>query len=902
MGTATKKREPGPRVEVAVLKAAAAGRELEILVNVAGVPADYLDGKPRPCPKCGGKDRCRMIDGKTGAMFCNQCFNHDNGDFLAAVQWMRGLDFPGAVQAVADYLGLEPNRNGHAGNGRPRPASKAGQGKVPSAPSPNGHTAQQPAAADVGVDGLVDELVRGDEGQGADGDNHDQADQEEKAPQLDKVIFMPLPDLPLHQKPIHYWCRQKPPVTREAVAALGGRYCIFPRNAPIEAQRKCLAFDGRDPDGTLAAVLLVRADGEKFPEYKKHTAHKVHLVKGSRPGWLWPGDVEAMKKAKVLVRVEGLTDLAALVSVGLPPGWLPVSSSHGAEGGARKLDYSIGQGKKVVVFGDADESGVGQEGKRRAAAGFHAAGAAEVRVAKLPYEDSPEPGKKDVRDFFLDHSAADFLALVEAAEVVDNEQAEEWAKAAKRIAVPEVVNYKECIDKDGNPAVEPMNMQEIIEHAAGLTGDWPRRIDTVLFVDDAKHGIGWLEKPQNLFGYLHRQVGAVTWYGGKSFVKQSEFFAELQRTARRYTAVASLPHEPEIEGYYYACLPIAPGDGEALRWLLDRFSPETPIDRDLIQAAMMTALWGGPPGCRPAFVVTSDDGRGVGKTTVAKFIGEIFGGVLSFSHNEQIGDIKTRLLSPEALPRRVCLLDNVKSLRFSWAELEAMITTPTIGGHRMYVGEAQRPNTLIWFITLNGAALSTDMAQRSVVIKIKRPERSAGWEEETRLFVRDNAQAILGDLVAALRTPQWALPKFSRWATWEREILQRLPEPSDAQTVILERQESVDVEGEDAELVEDFFAEQLRKLKYDPEQDRVHLPSQVAARWFGWATNQTQQSVTGVSRVLKQLCDEGRLRRLAVNKCLAWGRGFIWHGDRVDVATHVFVDLEDRLREQKHNP
>ena len=79
--------------------------------------------------------------------------------------------------------------------------------------------------------------------------------------------------------------------------------------------------------------------------------------------------------------------------------------------------------------------------------------------------------------------------------------------------------------------------------------------------------------------------------------------------------------------------------------------------------------------------------------------------------------IVKRLLSPQGRGKRVVLLDNVKSHRFSWAELEAFITSPVISGHEMYRGEGQRPNTTTVAITVNGASLSKDLAQRAIVVR-----------------------------------------------------------------------------------------------------------------------------------------------------------------------------------------
>ena len=93
-----------------MILSAGRGRELEILRDVAVIPAEYLDGKHHPCPKCGGKDRFRLIDKDKGAVLCNQCFNEQNGDYIAAVQWMRNCSFDEALSLIGEYLGLTDSK------------------------------------------------------------------------------------------------------------------------------------------------------------------------------------------------------------------------------------------------------------------------------------------------------------------------------------------------------------------------------------------------------------------------------------------------------------------------------------------------------------------------------------------------------------------------------------------------------------------------------------------------------------------------------------------------------------------------------------------------------------------------------------------------------------------------
>ena len=467
-------------------------------------------------------------------------------------------------------------------------------------------------------------------------------------------------------------------------------------------------------------------------------------------------------------------------------------------------------------------------------------------------------------------------------------------------AKPGIANFElvETVDADGEKkkSQRPMPMQELIASVNAATDKWPRRVGPSLFVHDSG-GVAWLDNANAMFGWLGTAAGNVRWSMAIGCVAKGELFAELKRTARDYRAVELHPREPALQNVYCTYPTPQPGDGKVLRELLDCFCPATPIDRDLIQAAFMTAMWGGDGGSRPAFVFTSDQGRGKGKSTVAQMIGQLYGGTIDFSTKDDIGEIKTRLLSPEALVKRIALLDNIKSLRFSWAELEGLITSDEINGKRMYIGDASRPNTLTWFLTLNGASLSTDMAQRCVIVKVANPKRSATWEEDTKRLISEHSDELIADLIGCLRAPQYELAHYSRWASWEQGVLSRLPEPAEAQRVILERQADCDAEAEDNSIIEDHFGQQLERLGYATDRVEVFIPSDVAARWLNWATNDRQKT-GAAARMLKQMIGEGSVTRLRHNKCRSWGRGFVWEGENADVQATVQTDLIQRIAKQ----
>ena len=108
------------------IKEAAQGRVINILESVAGIPVGSLDGKHHPCPKCGGTDRFRLIDEKSGCVLCNQCFQKNNGDFISAVIHFRNVDFPEALRLIADYLGMKPQPR----LGKPQQASPQKQSPI----------------------------------------------------------------------------------------------------------------------------------------------------------------------------------------------------------------------------------------------------------------------------------------------------------------------------------------------------------------------------------------------------------------------------------------------------------------------------------------------------------------------------------------------------------------------------------------------------------------------------------------------------------------------------------------------------------------------------------------------------------------------------------------------------
>jgi hypothetical protein len=314
----------------------------------------------------------------------------------------------------------------------------------------------------------------------------------------------------------------------------------------------------------------------------------------------------------------------------------------------------------------------------------------------------------------------------------------------------------------GRPGLIARPAAEIASDVFRLTGGWPHGVCDRLFSLDETNMPVFLEKRpvDAVVGWLGTRGIQVSFRGGPGFVTKGEFLEVIRRSCQRHICIETAPHEPRIQGVYYATPACVPGDGQYLERLVDRFCPATPNDRELLRGLILSVFWGGPPGRRPMWVIVGPEGdgrrlgRGVGKSVLVEMLAELLGGtqfLMSVEPGDKLKDVKTRLLSSGASATRICLLDNLKALRFSWADLEGLITAPTISGRQLYEGEGRRPNFLTWIITINGGALSKDLAERAIVLRLGRPEYSAGWENETRHLINEHREQIVGDAISILK-------------------------------------------------------------------------------------------------------------------------------------------------------
>ncbi len=784
------------------------GRWPEIISSLASIDPAFLDGRHHECPKCGGTDRFRAFDdfANSGGMICNQCFDKDNGDGLAALMWLTGNPFRDVLSSVATHVGMAPSKNG-------KPKQKS------------------------------------------------------KRPFEEQARFLKA------DQNVPYVCEFaecKPPITVEACLSSEAAFVLWP--AKSQSPDQCLAFPASRDNGKPCAYTLFRCDGKPFAAAGKLQERKSHNLAGSKDGWHFIGGRERFDTASHIVVCEGLPDALAVHSI-LPDGWAAVTNACGAKSCPPTKMFAD---KFVVIILDADQPGVAGSKRKAKQIAKHAT---ETKIGTLPYEVAADHGK-DLRDFLNDgNTFDDFRKLVDEAE---------WILSDDK-PLP-VANGIEEWDNDGNRSVVPLHINDVAARIFANYNGQPYRVGNSLFAYDGGDEVRWLSKSSELFSCIGSQCDQPPqMFRNTGCHGKDEVFAALQHKAQRYQAIEQYPHHPLIDGHFYACEHIESGPTDKFDEFLSRFCPASRIDGDLLRAFVMTALWGARSGSRPLFVFTAS-GRGYGKTAAVTKIGHLTGGTISLQQNDDMEKFKNRLLNSDGLSKRIVLMDNAKGMKVSSSDFEALITADQISGWKLYHGDGSRPNSLLWTMTINGANLSTDLAQRAVIIKLAKPKFDARWEEQTREFIDANRNEIIGGVLSWLQREPTELHHYTRWAAWESAVLSKLPCPADIQNLISERQDEANVEEEESQLLEDTVIQFLERLGFDVSAEQVYIPSKTMADVFNSGSNQ-RLTTTKVTRLIKQMIEERSVLHLTVAPSHDIGRGFLWTGDEWTAGTGTKDDI-----------
>lgn len=462
-------------------------------------------------------------------------------------------------------------------------------------------------------------------------------------------------------------------------------------------------------------------------------------------------------------------------------------------------------------------------------------------------------------------------------------------------------------------------------HLAGalheLSGGWPRMAGGQLFHPRRRPksgelpgfgSIDFIDTADELFAWVNGMAD-VHWTRkdlrsaekhARSPLTKGEFLEYLRGSPPRvYESVEVLPHHPEVPSSWYVPCALPDDGGAALAELVKRLNAETDIDRVLCLAAILTGAWGGPCGARPAILFTSAHGRGVGKTSTAMIVADVWGLSIQFNAKDDWDKTMGRMLSPQAMNGRAVLIDNVKG-RIDSDKLDALLTSPTIEGHRMYVGHTTRPNRLLTLITANQPRLSADLSARAVVIRIGAARWSdagfAGWAGD---HMARHRPAIVASCLSILKAAEaaggggdgLAPENRDRWVRWQTGPLAAAcwavseggplagvfggdgaPTLNQCAAEVMRRRGDVDDDAASAEDLAEEIQKAIRLAGKNPETDSVHISHPVMAKILHASDTGEDMGVRQISSWIGGLAGTGALGPLAKSRPKDSGRGWRW--------------------------
>jgi hypothetical protein len=282
---------------------------------------------------------------------------------------------------------------------------------------------------------------------------------------------------------------------------------------------------------------------------------------------------------------------------------------------------------------------------------------------------------------------------------------------------------------------------------------------------------------------------------------------------------------------------------------------------------------------------------GSGKSKLVNKIASLCGGAFAFAKNSEHSDMAKEMLSGENAKKRVAFLDNPKATLLSSDAIESMITAEQISGHQMFYGHASRPNHMTWFIAMNAANLSRDMAQRFVTIKLDKPEYSGDWNSDVDKFVSDHGEKVISGIQAFFKRPRSKLEKYNRWGLWQDQVLSRLEKADELAWEINRREFENDSDSKNAINLEDEIRTVLMKHGYSfPFSVHISLEAMRHIVSSAIGENFTKKNATDyVDRLI-----ENRITNfLSRNPSRKFGRGFLLRNNHTDP---ICYDLDEKMK------
>lgn len=440
------------------------------------------------------------------------------------------------------------------------------------------------------------------------------------------------------------------------------------------------------------------------------------------------------------------------------------------------------------------------------------------------------------------------------------------------------------VDEDGEtqPKTKPLPFNEVSDKVAGLLQGKVANVygELVLLPSIPEDEAVLVKKTADLFALLGNMFrGVPDWKKGQNFMTKEELFSSLKVVLPNLQSIEKAPHYPLMKNIHYVLPELPKPDMEALEALLDFFSPETEYDRDLILAMFLTTLWGGPAGQRAPFLVTSKDGRGVGKSTLAETAAKLLNQIpIQASTRLDSNDLTKRLLSLEAKKSRIVLFDNEVSTtqKIANAGMASLFTTGQISGHEMYKGEGTRPNYLVWIMTLNSVTLDSDFASRCIPIALKKPKESVNWQEKLNTFIEENRWTLIATMIDLLKQKTEYTTPRTRWGLWENQVLAKVPglNREAVLELVVSRQKTNDNDLDEKEMIIDALMNLVEAQKKDVKTHRFFISNPDMADLVRDALH-LKQGNSWILRLVKDIIAKGDyppLKKHDTNRA----RGFMW--------------------------
>lgn len=477
------------------------------------------------------------------------------------------------------------------------------------------------------------------------------------------------------------------------------------------------------------------------------------------------------------------------------------------------------------------------------------------------------------------------------------------------LAQPELINFTLRPDPNSDKdkmLLVPKSQAELLAELDSMNLDLLNYRNELTAVDGTRLFI--LRRDPQFFAYLQKHA-KVTWNSGLGCITKQEFLECVKLHTPTVDEIDLTPHFPPIEGRRYLTPQPIADDGAELERFLDLFLPETDHDRQLILAAVATVCWGGPPGKRPGFAIESAEmditGQvGTGKTTAAEMIAGVpllgGSGEISISSKTDWSRFMSHVQDAQTGSKRVILVDNIRGMLVG-QEMESMVTSSNIGGHKMFQGYSSRKNYFTWIVTGNHLQTSDDMSTRLVPIRIHRPINNPDWEMRRQKI---DYEKVLRGVAAFFERPPQPMSSYSRWQLWEREVLSRCNNPDQLRDLITARTARLSGIDDDAaeirerllhllsssvtrERHDDLFSlekshdDGIPTWCYDSSKDYVFIPSTKIAEIFEGFNGKRDWSKKSATMVLNRIMKSHFLCEVTKPKDTS-KRGVIWRGILAD--------------------